>query len=302
MTAIKIKQLKKSFGQLTVLNGIDLEVQQGEVFTLLGENGAGKSTLINILTTLLRADSGQVEIMGLNPQTQGAQVRQHISLNRQATTLDQEFSGIENLLLIAKLRNVAHPEEVIAELADKLALTPFLKRKVATYSGGMQRRLDLAMSLLGEPDIIFLDEPTTGVDPKSRLELWQIIRDLRQSGKTIFLTTQYLEEADQLADQIAFLHHGLIVRTGTPVELKKTVTSTYSLVPASHDLNKAIAILNQSQFNYQCQGNCIKLLGTTAATALNTLINQQIQIKHFNLDETNLETIFLQMTTDEVTK
>lgn len=302
MNAITINDLTKSFGKLAVLKGINLTIKSGEIFTLLGENGAGKSTLINILTTLLQADHGEVRVLGYDPRTQGNQVRQHISLNSQAITLDQEFTGYENLRLIAELRGVANPQQVITDLAQRLALTSFLKRKVATYSGGMQRRLDIAMSLIGDPEIIFLDEPTTGVDPKNRLELWQIIRDIRQAGKTVFLTTQYLEEADQLADQIAFLHDGRIVRSGTPAELKRTVSQTYSLIPAQTDLARTTQLLTQAKIAYQQQETTISLAATVMPAALNLLLSHQIQIKHLNLDETNLETIFLQTTSNEVPK
>ena len=220
MNAIEVQGVTKAVGQLQVLKGIDLTVEQGEIFTLLGENGAGKSTLINILATLSPANAGLVSILGLDPVHDGNRVRQLISLNAQETTFDEGFTGTDNLRLVARLRGIKNPQKSINEIAERLDLGGFLNQKVKTYSGGMKRRLDLAMSLLGDPDLIFLDEPTTGVDPKNRLALWQLIRDIRNAGKTVFLTTQYLDEADALSEHIAFIRDGVIVKHGTPAEIK----------------------------------------------------------------------------------
>ncbi|WP_054745820.1 ABC transporter ATP-binding protein [Amylolactobacillus amylophilus] len=229
MVAIKVENVTKSFGQLDVLQGVSLTVGRGEVFTLLGENGAGKTTLINILTTLSRQNSGRVRILGLDPQKKGNAIRRQISLNAQEATVDGEFTGYQNLRLVAKLRGVKDVSTEIERVARQLNLTDFLKRKVLTYSGGMRRRLDLAMSLIGDPQIIFLDEPTTGVDPKNRLALWQIITEMRDDGKTVFLTTQMLEEADRLSDHIAFINNGQIVRYGTPQEMKQLAQEKFVL-------------------------------------------------------------------------
>lgn len=301
MKAIEVRNVQKSFGKLAVLKGINLEVAQGEIFTLLGENGAGKSTLINILTTLSKADHGDVKIMGLDPQKQGDQIRQQISLNAQTMTIDEEFTGLENLKLIIGLRAIANPTETINTLANRLELSSFLNRKVKTYSGGMKRRLDIAMSLIGDPQMIFLDEPTTGVDPKNRLALWNMIKELRDAGKTVFLTTQYLDEADALSDHIAFIRDGKIVKYGTPAEIKQKVTDQYTIAVDETQDDQAKAILTDAQIEFSYQNGEFKV-NKDAEKGLSVLINHQISIQHFNLDEVDLETVFLNMTGDEKEK
>ncbi len=220
-SAISVKGLKKSFKNKEVLKGVDFEVQRGEIFALLGSNGAGKTTAVNILSTLIKPDGGEVSICGFDVQSQPDHVRQSISLTGQFAALDGMQTGRENLILIAKLRGVSNPAQVADNLLARFNLTDAANRRAEKYSGGMKRRLDIAMSLIGKPSIIFLDEPTTGLDPESRIEVWDTIKELAGGGTTILLTTQYLEEAEKLADRIAILHDGKIITTGTLTELKK---------------------------------------------------------------------------------
>ena len=219
--AIEARGLQKSFkGGVHVLKGVDLEVARGSIFALLGSNGAGKTTLVKILTTLLRADAGTAQVGGFDVATEAAQVRSSFSLTGQFAAVDGLLTGRENLMLVAQLRHLSGAGALADELLARLSLTEAGGRRAATYSGGMRRRLDLAMSLIGDPPIIFLDEPTTGLDPQGRLEVWQAIKDLAAGGTTVLLTTQYLDEAEHLADRIAILHKGRIIVDGTLAELK----------------------------------------------------------------------------------
>lgn len=219
--AISVKALRKSFKDKEVLKGVNFEVRPGEILALLGSNGAGKTTTINILSTLMKPDSGKVEICGYDVQCQSDHVRQSISLTGQFAALDGMLTGRENLMMIAKLRGVSHPAQVADNLLERFSLMDAANRRVDKYSGGMKRRIDIAMSLIGSPAVIFLDEPTTGLDPEARIEVWNTIKELSRSGTTILLTTQYLDEAEQLADRIAILHGGEIITTGTLTELKE---------------------------------------------------------------------------------
>ncbi|AIQ73067.1 MULTISPECIES: ABC transporter ATP-binding protein [Paenibacillus] len=219
--SIKVVGLEKSYRQLQVLKGVDFEVEQGSVFALLGSNGAGKTTIVKILTTLLNQDGGTAAVNGFDVATKPDYVRQSISLTGQFAAVDEILTGRENLIMIARLRHEKHPRQVADDLLERFTLTDAADRKVSTYSGGMRRRLDLAMSLVGKPQIIFLDEPTTGLDPEARIDVWKMVKELADGGTTVFLTTQYLEEAEQLADQIAILHEGKIIASGTLEELKK---------------------------------------------------------------------------------
>ncbi|PGS53450.1 ABC transporter ATP-binding protein [Bacillus sp. AFS041924] len=219
-TAISVKGLKKSFKDNEVLKGVDFEVQKGSVFALLGSNGAGKTTIIKILTTLLKTNDGEIEVCGTNLRTKPEQVREKISLTGQNVAVDDILTGRENLDLVAKLRHLPDRKKVVEESLRRFDLVEAGDRALATYSGGMKRRLDLAMTVLGSPELIFLDEPSVGLDPEARLALWEVIRDMVKAGITVFLTTQYLEEAEQLADRIAILHEGKILVEGTMDELK----------------------------------------------------------------------------------
>jgi ABC-2 type transport system ATP-binding protein len=219
--AISIDGLTKAYSGTPVLRGVDLQVRRGEIFALLGSNGAGKTTTVNILSTLLRPDGGTVQVAGFDIRRQAEQVRRRISLTGQFAAVDGILTGRENLEFVARLRAVPHPGAVADRLLGQFDLTAAGRRRADTYSGGMTRRLDIAMSLIGTPEVIFLDEPTTGLDPEGRLEVWRTIKDLAASGTTILLTTQYLDEAEQLADRIAILHGGRIIADGTLAELKQ---------------------------------------------------------------------------------
>ena len=219
--AIQVKGLQKSYKKLHVLKGVDFEVEKGSIFALLGSNGAGKTTIVKILTTLLKQDSGTAAVNGFDVASKPDGVRQSISLTGQFAAVDEILTGRENLTMIAKLRHLKNPRQVADDLLNRFGLTDAADRRVSTYSGGMRRRLDIAMSLVGKPQLIFLDEPTAGLDPEVRIEFWQIVKELADGGTTVFLTTQYLDEAEQLADRIAILHEGRIIANGTLADLKK---------------------------------------------------------------------------------
>jgi ABC-2 type transport system ATP-binding protein len=219
--AIRVRGLTKSYKKLEVLRGVDFDVARGSIFGLIGSNGAGKTTIVKILSTLLRADEGAACVNDFDITLQPARVRESISLTGQFAAVDEVLSGRENLVLIARLRQMKSPRVIADELLDRFGLTEASERRVSTYSGGMRRRLDIAMSLIGTPRIIFLDEPTTGLDPQARIEVWQTVKDLARSGTTVLLTTQYLDEAEQLADRVAILHEGRIIVNGTVTELRQ---------------------------------------------------------------------------------
>jgi len=219
--AIRVRGLEKSYGKLRVLRGVDFDVARGSIFALLGSNGAGKTTAVNILSTLLQADAGTATVDGFDVAAQPAGVRESISLTGQFAAVDEVLTGRENLVLVARLRHLRDGSRIAADLLARFQLTDAAGRRVATYSGGMRRRLDIAMSLIGNPPVIFLDEPTTGLDPEARLEVHNSVKQLAGRGTTVLLTTQYLDEAEQLAGQIAILHQGRIIASGTLAELKR---------------------------------------------------------------------------------
>jgi ABC-2 type transport system ATP-binding protein len=256
-SAIAVRGLRKTFGDHVVLDGIDLDVAPGTVFALLGPNGSGKTTTVNLLTTLLAADAGEISVAGHDLAADPVAVRAAIGVTGQFSALDDLLTGAENLKLMADLHHVpkAGARGRIAELLARFGLTEAADKPASTYSGGMRRRLDLAMTLLGRPQLIFLDEPTTGLDPRSRRQVWNDVRELVGSGVTVFLTTQYLEEADALADRIALLDGGTIVAEGTAVELKKLVPGGHvrldfadptALTNAATDLEPAGATADES--------------------------------------------------------
>jgi len=218
---IQIKGVKKAYKDVEVLKGVNFEVEEGGIFALLGSNGAGKTTMIRIMATLLKADTGSVMINGFDVEKNPGDIRGSISLTGQFAAIDEILTGRENLQMIAKLRHLKNPNEVADELINRFGMSEAADRRVGTYSGGMKRRIDIAMSLVGKPKIIFLDEPTTGLDPEARLEVWKLVKELSAAGTTVFLTTQYLDEAEQLADKIAILHGGKIIALDTLEGLKK---------------------------------------------------------------------------------
>jgi ABC-2 type transport system ATP-binding protein len=219
--ALQVRGLRKSYDKLHVLKGVDFDVARGSIFALLGSNGAGKTTIVRILATLLKPDSGTASVDGFDVVSQPERVRESVSLTGQFAAVDEILTGRENLILIAKLRHVNSAGTVADDLLGRFGLADAAERRVSTYSGGMRRRLDIAMSLIGDPRIIFLDEPTTGLDPEGRIEVWKVIENLADSGTTVLLTTQYLDEAEKLADRIAILHEGTIIVSGTLADLRK---------------------------------------------------------------------------------
>lgn len=219
--AISVRGIEKSYKDLHVLRGVDFEAERGSIFALLGSNGAGKTTMVRILSTLLKADAGAASVQGIDVAADPLGVRERISLTGQFAAVDEILTGRENLVLVAKLRHLPDPGAVADRLLARFRLTEAGGRKVGTYSGGMRRRLDIAMSLVGDPEVIYLDEPTTGLDPESRIEVWDVVKELASGGTTVLLTTQYLDEAEQLADRIAILHEGRIIANDTLAGLKR---------------------------------------------------------------------------------
>ncbi|WP_341956082.1 ATP-binding cassette domain-containing protein [Microbacterium sp. LWH13-1.2] len=219
--AIAVRGIEKSYKDLRVLRGVDFEVEKGSIFALLGSNGAGKTTIVRILSTLLTSDAGTAAVQGIDVAADPVAARQRISLTGQFAAVDEILTGRENLVLVAKLRHLPDPGVIADDLLTRFRLTDAGARKVGTYSGGMRRRLDIAMSLVGHPEVIYLDEPTTGLDPEARIEVWNVVKELANTGTTVLLTTQYLDEAEQLADRIAILHEGRIIANGTLAELKR---------------------------------------------------------------------------------
>src|ERR1700730_13530014 len=241
--AIEVRGLRKSYGEQTVLDGIDLDVTPGTVYALLGPNGAGKTTAVNILTTLIRPDAREARVAGHSITAEPDAVRAAIGVTGQFSAVDRLLTGAENLALMADLQHLprAQRRRRSAELLERFDLADAADRRAGTYSGGMIRRLDLAMSLVGAPRILFLDEPTTGLDPRSRRTMWQVVRDLAAGGVTVFLTTQYLEGADELADRVAVLDHGRLVAEGTPAQLKRQVAGGHVRVEFADPASLAAA-------------------------------------------------------------
>jgi ABC-2 type transport system ATP-binding protein len=219
--AIRVRSVRKAFKDVTVLRDVTFDVPRGSVFALLGSNGAGKTTLVRILSTLIKGDGGTASVAGFDVAAAPAHVRTAISLTGQFAALDEILTGRENLVLAARLRHLDRPGDVADALLERFGLVDAAPRRVSTYSGGMRRRLDIAMSLVGTPPVVFLDEPTTGLDPEGRLEVWRCVEELADRGTTVLLTTQHLEEAEHLADRIAILHEGRIIVEGTLAELKR---------------------------------------------------------------------------------
>jgi ABC-2 type transport system ATP-binding protein len=300
--AISARAVQKSFGEHIVLDGVDLNVAKGTIFSLLGPNGAGKTTMVRILSTLIAADAGEVRVGGHDVVTDPDAVRALIGVTGQFSAVDNYLTGEENLRLMADLRHLGRQNgrRRIAELLERFDLTDAARKPLSTYSGGMRRRLDLAMTLVGEPAVIFLDEPTTGLDPRSRRTMWQIIRELVTDGVTIFLTTQYLDEADELSDHVAVLDHGRIVVEGTPAELKRRIPGGHiQLQFAEADALHAAASMipgaapDDDQLILQVPGD-----GSVASLrrVLNELDDARIDVEHLSIHTPDLDDVFFAVT------
>jgi ABC-2 type transport system ATP-binding protein len=300
--AISVSGLRKSYGDQVVLAGVDLAVARGTIFALLGPNGAGKTTMVQVLSTLIGADSGEVRVAGHDVAREPDEVRAAIGVTGQFSAVDKLLTGQENLLLMADLHHLDRAEgrRRTAELLERFDLVDAARKTAGTYSGGMTRRLDLAMSLVGEPRIIFLDEPTAGLDPRSRRSLWQIIRDLVAGGVTIFLTTQYLEEADQLADRIALLDHGDIVAEGTADELKRRITGGHiSLRFAdASDLDAAARVLGSGSRDDDALTLQVPSDGRVSSlrALLGRLDDHLIEVDELSVHTPDLDDVFLALT------
>ncbi|MBO1085836.1 ABC transporter ATP-binding protein [Enterococcus mundtii] len=298
---IEIIDLKKRFAEKQVLKGVDFTVERGEVFVLLGSNGAGKTTLVKMLTTILPFDDGQVWINGYDLKKESAKVRETISLTGQFAAVDELLTGYENMKMIAELRHVKEKEKVVERLLERFDLQKHSQVLVKNYSGGMRRRLDIAMSFIGDPQVIFLDEPTTGLDPQNRIATWQLIKETATAGRTIFLTTQYLEEAEYLADKVAILHEGKIILNATPQVVKNTYDSQ----------SMAINVLTKSDF-YQLLAHLDRRILSKDEEKLSVTVNVgnafndsvdlldelreiPITITNFQLRNASLEDIFLKL-------
>ena len=300
--AISATGLRKSYGDKVVLNGIDLDVPAGTVFSLLGPNGAGKTTTVNILSTLVTPDAGTASVAGHDLATDQDGIRSAIGLTGQFSAVDGLLTGEENLFLMADLNHLPRREgrRRAAELLDRFDLADAAKKVPSTYSGGMRRKLDLAMTLVGDPKVIFLDEPTTGLDPRSRRIMWDIIRDLVRGGVTIFLTTQYLEEADQLADRIAVLDGGRVVAKGTPDELKRRVPGGHLRLrfPDAVSLQRAEVALRVSTSDGEELALRVPTDGTVTALrgVLDRLDAESVPVDSLTVHTPDLDDVFLSLT------
>jgi ABC-2 type transport system ATP-binding protein len=300
--ALSVTGLRKSFGDKLVLDGIDIGVPEGTIFSLLGPNGAGKTTVVKIMSTLIPADGGVVRVGGFDVRAQADQVRARIGVTGQFSAVDDLLTGTENLLLMADLNHIGRSEgrRRAAQLLEVFDLTEAASKMAMTYSGGMRRRLDLAMTLVGRPRIIFLDEPTTGLDPRSRRQLWQIIRDLVADGVTIFLTTQYLEEADQLADQIAVLDNGRLVAEGTPDELKRLIPGGHLLLEftSPDDLSAAAQLFGLTGPDDETLTLQVSSDGSVKSlrAVLDRLTDESIEVATLSIHTPDLDDVFLTLT------
>jgi ABC-2 type transport system ATP-binding protein len=300
--AAEVSGIGKSFGQTRVLDGIDLTVKAGTIFALLGPNGAGKTTMVRILSTLIPADSGRARVAGHDVRDDPDGVRAAIGVTGQFSALDDLFTGEENLRLMADLNRLgrAAGRKRAAEMLDRFGLADAARKPVSTYSGGMKRRLDLAMTLIGSPRVIFLDEPTTGLDPRSRRDVWQSIRDLAAGGISIFLTTQYLDEADELADQVAVLDHGRIVAAGTPGELKQRIPGGHLRLhfAAPGPLQAAAALLGAA--SPDVENLVLQVPGDGSADSVRCLLNQlhdaRVPLRHVSIHTPDLDDVFFAVT------
>ncbi|WP_107075207.1 ATP-binding cassette domain-containing protein [Micromonospora sp. MH33] len=308
-SAIAASGLRKAYKDKVVLDGIDLDVAAGTVFSLLGPNGAGKTTTVNVLTTLMRADGGTVRVAGHDVATETKAVRAAIGVTGQFAAVDDLLTGRENLQLMAALKGLRPGESklVVDDLLERFDLAESAQKMAATYSGGMRRKLDLAMTLVGKPRIIFLDEPTTGLDPRSRRTMWDIIRHLVAEGVTIFLTTQYLEEADRLADRIAVLDQGKLVAQGTPAELKRQIPGSHVRLRFAGDLelDSAMRVLTDATRDDE-EDLILRVPSDGGARSLRALLAQldthSIEVEEFSVHTPDLDDVFLALTGRTSTK
>jgi ABC-2 type transport system ATP-binding protein len=300
--AIAVTGLRKSFGDHVVLDGLDLNVPGGTVFSLLGANGAGKTTTVKILSTLIDADAGDVRVAGHDVAREPDAVRAAIGVTGQFSAVDKLLTGEENLRLMADLHHLSRPDgrRRAARLLEQFDLTEAGRKPASTYSGGMLRRLDLAMTLVGSPQVIFLDEPTTGLDPRSRRDMWQTIRDLVAGGVTIFLTTQYLEEADELADRIAVLDQGRVVAEGTAEELKRRIPGGHVRLRFAdpHDLDAAVRVLGQATRDNDALALRVPSDGSLSSlkTLIGRLDDRAIEVDELSVHTPDLDDVFLALT------
>jgi ABC-2 type transport system ATP-binding protein len=300
--AIRATGLRKSFGDKLVLDDIDLDVPEGTVFSLLGPNGAGKTTTVHILSTLIGADAGEMRVAGHDVVREPDAVRDAIGVTGQLTAVDNLLTGEENLLLLADLRHLERREgrRRAAELLERFDLAEVARKPASNYSGGMRRKLDLAMGLVGDPRILFLDEPTTGLDPRSRRTMWQIIRDLVAGGVTVFLTTQYLEEADELADRIALLDNGRLVAEGTPEQLKRRIPGGHISLRFAYadELEAAARTLGEAVRNDEAL--TLQVPGDGSVKSLRALLNRlddaSIEVESLSVHTPDLDDVFLALT------
>ena len=303
---IEVRNVQKKFGQKKVVQDISFNVKKGEIFGLLGPNGAGKTTLLKMMTTLLRPDEGQITLNGFNTLSQSRQARQQFSVTNQTAAIDQDLSARDNLRLFGRLNGLSSQASQIRadELLTAFDLTQSANQALATFSGGMRRRLDLAVSLVGRPKILFLDEPTTGLDPRTRIQMWQVIQALVAQGSTVFLTTQYLEEADQFADHIALIDHGQLIASGTPNELKQKLGGLQLSLTVTElaQLSQAHAIVQDvlKQPISVSEQTLVSPLGGDALPAITAILNQlqiaKITVSHLKLETPSLDDVFLKMT------
>jgi ABC-2 type transport system ATP-binding protein len=308
-SAIAASGLRKAYKDKIVLDGIDLDVAAGTIFSLLGPNGAGKTTTVNVLTTLMKADGGTVRVAGHDVATETKAVRAAIGVTGQFAAVDELLTGRENLQLMADLKRLGSSESkrVVADLLERFDLTESAQKMAATYSGGMRRKLDLAMTLVGKPRIIFLDEPTTGLDPRSRRTMWDIIRQLVAEGVTIFLTTQYLDEADRLADRVAVLDQGKLVAQGTPAELKRQIPGSHVRLRFAGDLelDSAMWVLTDSTRDDE-DDLILRVPSDGGAKSVRALLAQldahSIEVEEFSVHTPDLDDVFLALTGRTSTK
>lgn len=300
--AIEVVDLEKSFSDHKVIDGINFNVASGNIFALLGTNGSGKTTTVKMMTTLLKPDKGEIKIDGLDVLTQIGEVQREFSLTGQFAAVDEVLTGRENLVLIAKLRHLTDYKQKVDELLTEFDLQEAADRPTQTYSGGMRRKLDLAMSLIGAPRILFLDEPTTGLDPQARATLWQMIRSLKKAGVTIFLTTQYLEEAEQLADTVAILNRGKIALQGTVAEVKKHLPKeTLELTFADEETLARAAELVGGKVNHEALSLVVTTNNEVAriTAVLTQLQEANITILTFTQKQSTLDDVFFYIVGDQ---